>query len=103
MWLGEEIKLFLIFIILHLFLYPASQAYNSYYDNDCQSIGGIEKPPKITREVLLTSYLFDFLAISLSLFFIGHLFNGVFTLVILQGNYTHYCIWIQDIILFLKK
>lgn len=71
---NNEVKTFLIFIILHLFLYPASQAYNSYYDNDSQSIGGIEKPPKVSREALLTSYFFDFLAISLSLLFIGYLF-----------------------------
>ncbi|MBG08566.1 MAG: ubiquinone biosynthesis protein UbiA [Halobacteriovoraceae bacterium] len=83
-------KLFLIFIILHLFLYPASQAYNSYYDNDSQSIGGIEKPPKITREVLLTSYFFDFLAISLSLFFIGHLFfMAILTCSLLSKAYSH--------------
>ncbi len=87
---NNQLELFLIFIILHLFLYPASQAYNSYYDNDSQSIGGIENPPKVTKEVLRTSYLFDFLALSLSFFFIGHLFFlATFICSILSKAYSH--------------
>ena len=83
-------KLFIIFIILHLFLYPASQAYNSYYDNDSKSIGGVENPPKINKDLLLTSYIFDFLAISLSLLFIGHLFfTATLVCSILSKAYSH--------------
>ena len=87
---NNEEKLFLIFIILHLFLYPASQAYNSYYDNDSQSIGGVEEPPKVNKDLLLTSYIFDCLAISLSLFYIGYLFfTATLVCSILSKAYSH--------------
>ena len=34
----------LIFFILHLLVYPASNGYNSYMDRDESSIGGIKQP-----------------------------------------------------------
>lgn len=57
----------LVFIILHLFLYPASNAFNSYYDKDEESIGGIEKPPPVTKELLYVSLILDGVAILLGL------------------------------------
>jgi len=47
------------FIAIHLFLYPASNGYNSFFDKDEGSIGGLEKPPKVTRQLLYASNLFD--------------------------------------------
>ena len=38
----------LIFVILHILVYPASNGYNSYMDRDEGSIGGL-KNPLITR------------------------------------------------------
>ena len=35
-------KALLIFIILHFIMYPASNGYNSYMDNDEESIGMLE-------------------------------------------------------------
>ena len=40
-----------VFGILHFFLYPASNGYNSYFDKDEGSIGGVKTPPKVTREL----------------------------------------------------
>jgi 1,4-dihydroxy-2-naphthoate octaprenyltransferase len=37
-------KAVLVFILLHLLIYPASNAYNSFYDKDESSIGGLENP-----------------------------------------------------------
>ncbi|MGD1843906.1 MAG: UbiA family prenyltransferase [Salibacteraceae bacterium] len=59
----------LLFVILHLFLYPASNGYNSYYDKDEDSIGGLEKPPEVTRDLLGTSLLFDGFALLLGMYF----------------------------------
>ncbi len=56
-----------VFIILHLLLFPASNAYNSYYDKDEGSIGLIEKPPPVSRLLLYTSIGMDLAAIILSL------------------------------------
>ena len=35
-----ESRLLWLFLIVHLFLYPASNGYNSYFDKDVKSIGG---------------------------------------------------------------
>ena len=56
----------LIFIILHFFLYPASNAYNSYMDRDTASIGLLEHPPLPTKQVFYISILFDMIALGLS-------------------------------------
>jgi 4-hydroxybenzoate polyprenyltransferase len=56
----------LVFLILHLLVYPASNGYNSYYDRDEKSIGGLERPPKVTPELMHLVLLFDILAVGLS-------------------------------------
>lgn len=52
-----------VFIILHLLVYPASNGYNSTQDKDEGSIGGLKKPPKVTRELTHLVWLFDVLAV----------------------------------------
>lgn len=61
-------KSLLIFVILHLLVYPSSNGYNSYMDRDTGSIGGIEHPPEPLRELFVVSVMMDILAILLSLF-----------------------------------
>jgi hypothetical protein len=63
--------LLLTFIIVHLFLYPASNGYNSYFDKDEKSIGGLEKPPPVNTGLYYLSLLFDVIAILLGLIFIN--------------------------------
>jgi hypothetical protein len=68
------------FLIIHFFLYPASNAYNSYYDKDEGSIGLLETPPPVSRELLLTAWALDLIALlmafvaNLGLPFIVYLF-----------------------------
>lgn len=59
-------KAVLIFIMLHLLIYPASNGYNSYMDRDTDSIGGLEKPPPPSRQLYLLTILLDIAAILLS-------------------------------------
>lgn len=61
-------KAFLIFIILHVLVYPASNGYNSFMDRDTGSIGGIEKPLAPTVHLFYTTIILDTVAIMLSLF-----------------------------------
>jgi len=56
-----------VFVILHLLVYPASNGYNSYYDRDEGSIGGLKQPPKVTPQLLYLVWLFDALSVVLSL------------------------------------
>ncbi len=45
-------KLLLLFVALHVFVYPSSNAVNSYYDQDEGPIGGLEHPPEADRATL---------------------------------------------------
>lgn len=47
------------FIILHLFIYPSSNGYNSYQDKDETSIGGLKHPPKVTENLFYATLLLD--------------------------------------------
>lgn len=58
-------RLFLVFVSLHLFLYPSSNGYNSYYDKDEESIGGLKNPPKVTNGLYYLSHLFLLIALVL--------------------------------------
>lgn len=52
-----------IFIIIHVFLYPASNGYNSYFDRDEGSVGGLQAPPPINNELIRLVMIFDAIAI----------------------------------------
>ncbi len=57
----------LIFLILHVLVYPASNGYNSYMDRDEGSIGGVEKPLQPTKQLFYASIIMDVAAILLGL------------------------------------
>ncbi len=57
----------LIFFILHILVYPASNGYNSYMDRDTGSIGGIAKPLQPTKQLYYASIVINIAAIVLSL------------------------------------
>lgn len=68
-------------IILHLFLYPSSNGYNSYYDKDEKSIGGLKNPKKVSVGLYYLSLTFFALAL------LGALFINIafFLMVLLYG------------------
>lgn len=70
----NESRLFWVFIILHLFLYPASNGFNSYFDKDEKSIGGIKNPPKVNTGLYYLAILFDAIALLLGYFIISPVF-----------------------------
>jgi len=52
-----------MFILLHFFLYPASNGFNSYFDQDEDSIGGLEHPPPVHRQLYTVSLWLDLIAL----------------------------------------
>ena len=56
------------FFILHFFVYPSSNGYNSYMDRDDSPIGGLKKPLQPTRQLFVVSILMDVVAVVLSLY-----------------------------------
>ncbi len=73
-------KALLVFIILHVIMYPASNGYNSYMDRDEGSIGMLEKPPPPTRQLFYLTAVLDMMAVLLSFFV-----NVVFAVCILAN------------------
>jgi 1,4-dihydroxy-2-naphthoate octaprenyltransferase len=71
--LGES-RLLWSFVIIHVFLYPASNGYNSYFDKDEKSIGGLKNPPPVTKGLYYLSLLFDAIALVLGFLKISLLF-----------------------------
>jgi 4-hydroxybenzoate polyprenyltransferase len=69
-----ESRLLWSFVIIHLLLYPASNAYNSYFDKDERSIGGLKNPPPVNKGLYYTALLFDLLAVVLGFVKINLLF-----------------------------
>ncbi len=53
----------MVFLILHLFLFPASNGYNSLVDADTGPVGGLEKPPPVSPELAWLVLVFDLLAL----------------------------------------
>jgi 4-hydroxybenzoate polyprenyltransferase len=70
----DAIKAGWVFFILHFMLFPASNAYNSYYDKDEGSIGLLKTPPPVTNELLYTAWIIDILALILGWLFVGEFF-----------------------------
>lgn len=59
-------RMLLVLLSLHLFLYPSSNGYNSYFDKDEGSIGGLKNPPKVKKGLYYLSLVFFFIAIFLA-------------------------------------
>jgi 1,4-dihydroxy-2-naphthoate octaprenyltransferase len=62
----DESQIAWTFFIIHFLLYPASNGYNSYFDKDEKSIGGLKNPPPVNRSLYYTSLALDALAIGLA-------------------------------------
>ncbi len=82
-------KTALAFFILHFLLYPASNAYNSYYDKDEDSIGGLEKPPPVSRQLLHAAWLLDGAALLLGLLLGWEFVAGLFVYGLVSKLYSH--------------
>ena len=77
-----------LFIIIHLLVYTASNAYNSYMDRDTESIGGISKPMEPTRQLFIVSVVMDATALFLSLLISIHTMAGVGLYILFSRLYS---------------
>ena len=86
---GTDHQFWLVFVILHFLVYPASNGFNSYFDKDEGSIGGLERPPKVTKELYVVATIMDIIAILLS-FFISAVFAAMIVIYIgVSRAYSH--------------
>lgn len=70
-------RLFWVFFIIHFLLYPASNGYNSYFDKDEGSIGGLKNPPPVNKGLYYLALLLDALAVILGWIFINPTFSAM--------------------------
>jgi 1,4-dihydroxy-2-naphthoate polyprenyltransferase len=79
----------LIFIILHVLVYPASNGYNSYMDRDEGPIGGLARPLQPTRQLFWVTLIMDLLAVVIG-FIIGLWFVAGLVVYILASRAYSY-------------
>ncbi|TAF78765.1 MAG: ubiquinone biosynthesis protein UbiA [Runella slithyformis] len=83
-------KAWWVFFILHFLLFPASNAFNSYYDKDEGSIGLLENPPPVSKGLLYTAWLFDLVAIFFGYFFVTNWFSiYLIAYIVVSRAYSH--------------
>jgi 1,4-dihydroxy-2-naphthoate octaprenyltransferase len=54
---------------MHILVYPASNAFNSYHDKDTKSIGGLKNPPPVSKSLYWLSLIMDILALGVTLLY----------------------------------
>ncbi len=79
----------LIFIILHLLVYPSSNGYNSYMDRDTDSIGGLRDPKQPTRQLFFVTIILDIISLLLSLFISVYFFAGILMFIAASRAYSY--------------
>lgn len=78
------------FVIIHFLLYPASNGYNSYFDKDEKSIGGLKNPPKVNKTLYYTSIFLDLAAIVLGYLYINATFSVMLAIYgLVSKAYSH--------------
>lgn len=82
-------KVWLVFFILHFLVFPASNGYNSYFDKDEGSIGLLENPPPVGRNLYVVSLLLDALALVLSWFVSWQFLAFVLVYGLISKAYSH--------------
>lgn len=79
----------LAFIAIHLFYNPASNGFNSYYDKDEKSIGGLERPPAVQADLLKAALIFDAIALLMAAFVNITFFVMLFAIGLVSKAYSH--------------
>jgi 1,4-dihydroxy-2-naphthoate polyprenyltransferase len=79
----------LIFFIMHLLVYPASNGYNSYMDRDETSIGGLKSPLQPTRELYHTTVIMDIVAVGLGLIVGIYFTMGIACFILASRAYSY--------------
>lgn len=77
------------FLAFHIFLYGGITAYNSYYDRDEGPVGGLRKPPPVTRPLLGFSLAIQLVGLGLAVL-VGWQFALLYVIVMLLSvAYSH--------------
>jgi 1,4-dihydroxy-2-naphthoate octaprenyltransferase len=75
-------------LVLHLLVYPSSNAFNSWQDRDEGPIGGMERPPQAPDSLRWWSLAFDMLAVGLCSYWWWPLGLGVLAYILASRAYS---------------
>lgn len=79
----------LIFLLVHILLYPASNGYNSYMDRDTDSIGGLANPMQPTKQLFIATVIMDVAGAALS-FLVSNIFASLYIFYIICSRLYSY-------------
>ncbi len=79
----------LVFLILHVLVYPASNGYNSYMDRDETPIGGVQHPLQPTKQLFYLSLLMDLAALALSVIISPYFTIGLLLYILASRAYSY--------------
>lgn len=85
----NKLHAILIFIILHLLVYPASNGYNSYMDRDTESVGGIKSPMQPTKQLFYVTLMLDAIAVVISSFISLYFVLGIIAYILASRAYSY--------------
>src|ERR1035437_4815672 len=77
------------FVILHLFIFPSSNGYNSCQDQDETSIGGLKYTPKVTQKLFYATLLLDIIGVLCALFVSVYFSMFVLIFVLMSRAYSY--------------
>ena len=83
------LNFWLTFLILHFLVYPASNGFNSYFDKDEKSIGGLKNPPPVTTQLYWTALLFDLIGMTIGLLVSLEFVVMIFIYGLVSKAYSH--------------
>lgn len=86
---AQFINSVLVFIVLHLLIYPASNAFNSYFDKDESSIALIKSPPPVDRNLYYLSLILDLAGIVLAMIVSIYFAAGMIIYSMISRMYSH--------------
>jgi len=79
----------LVFVTLHLLIYPASNGYNSYMDRDTSPIGGLKNPLQPTKQLFFVTVCMDVTAVLLGSFMSWVFATGILLYIVASRAYSY--------------
>jgi 1,4-dihydroxy-2-naphthoate polyprenyltransferase len=79
----------IIFIVLHILVYPSSNGYNSYMDRDQTPIGGLKDPLQPTKELFYVTIAMDLIAIAVSFYISIYFAAGILLYIFASRAYSY--------------
>ena len=79
----------IVFVVLHLLVYPSSNGYNSYMDRDQTPIGGLKNPMQPLKELFYVTIVMDVIAFAVACTISFYFTLGVLLYILVSRAYSN--------------